>query len=172
MIKLCQNFIFLVLTRLVVDRDKPRIQIWNYGVGMTQGFQTNWTSHYHSDGFKVSFNIQNVLLEHVGLPCVLPIAVHLDLGHITDTQDHSGLISELGSPTQTFRPGGVVVVVAHEILVTAQKQNSFLPFLDLTWAWTLELDLASGLLIFRYIFVFIMYDSLMHDYLTIREPDQ
>ena len=66
----------------------------------------------------------------------------------------------------------MVVVVAHEILVTAQKQNSFLPFLDLTWAWTLELDLASGLLIFRYIFVFIMYDSLMHDYLTIREPDQ
>ena len=30
-------------TRLVVDRDKPGIQIWYYGVGMTQGYHLDLT---------------------------------------------------------------------------------------------------------------------------------
>ena len=36
----------------------------------------------------------NVLLEQGGLPCVLPFVVHLDLGHLPDTQGFSGLILE------------------------------------------------------------------------------
>ena len=32
--------VMIMITRLVVDRDKPGIQIWNYEVmGMTQGYQ-------------------------------------------------------------------------------------------------------------------------------------
>ena len=33
----------------------------------------------------------NVLLEHDGLPCVLPPAVYLDLGHLHETLGDSGL---------------------------------------------------------------------------------
>ena len=33
----------------------------------------------------------NVLLEHGELPCVLPYAVHLDLGYCPDTQGYLGL---------------------------------------------------------------------------------
>ena len=36
----------------------------------------------------------NVLLEHGGLHCVLPCAVHPDLGHPPDTQEYLGLLSE------------------------------------------------------------------------------
>ena len=43
-----------------------------------------------------------VLLEHGELPCVLPFDVHLDLGHLPDTQGSLGLLSEPCSPTQTF----------------------------------------------------------------------
>ena len=43
--------------------------------------------------------LDNVLLEHVGLPCVLPFAVHLDLGHFPDTQGYLGLLSEPCTPT-------------------------------------------------------------------------
>ena len=67
----------------------------------------------------------NVPLEHGGLPCVLPYAVHLDLGYLPDTQGSLGLLSEPCTPTQTFKKfwGGVVGWwwwVAHKILVTAQ----------------------------------------------------
>ena len=46
--------------------------------------------------------LDNVLLDHGGLPCVLPFAVHLDLGHLPDTQGYLGLLSEPCSHTQTF----------------------------------------------------------------------
>ena len=52
----------------------------------------------------------DVLLEHVGLPCVLPFAVHLDLGHLPDTQGYFGLLSELLTPAQPSKSYGVVVV--------------------------------------------------------------
>ena len=38
--------------------------------------------------------LYNVLLDHGGLPCVLPFAVHLDLGHLPDTQGYLGLLSD------------------------------------------------------------------------------
>ena len=41
--------------RTRVDRDKHGIQIWNFGVGITQLRVTNWTSLYHTDSlFKES----------------------------------------------------------------------------------------------------------------------
>ena len=46
--------------------------------------------------------LNNVLLEHVGLHCVLPYAVHPDLGHPPDTQEYLGLLSEPFNTTQTF----------------------------------------------------------------------
>ena len=46
--------------------------------------------------------LHNVLLDHGGLPCVLPFTVHLDLGHLPDTQGYLGLLSEPCSPTQTL----------------------------------------------------------------------
>ena len=56
----------------------------------------------------------------------------LDLGHLPDTQRYLGLLSEQCTPIQTFwgqvwGSGLVVVVVAHRILVTAQRPNS--PFI-------------------------------------------
>ena len=38
--------------------------------------------------------LNSVLLEHGGLHCVLPCAVHPDLGHPPDTQEYLGLLSE------------------------------------------------------------------------------
>ena len=46
--------------------------------------------------------LDNVLLEHGGLHCVLPCAVHPDLGHPPDTQEYLGLLSEPFNTTQTF----------------------------------------------------------------------
>ena len=46
--------------------------------------------------------LENVLLEHSGLHCVLPCAVHPDLGHPPDTQEYLGLLSEPFNTTQTF----------------------------------------------------------------------
>ena len=43
-----------------------------------------------------------VLLEHAELPFVLPSAVHLDLGHLPDTQGYLGLLPEPCYPTQGF----------------------------------------------------------------------
>ena len=51
--------------------------------------------------FKSVFD--NVLLEHGGLHCVLPFAVHTDLGHPPDTQEYLGLLSEPFNTTQTFK---------------------------------------------------------------------
>ena len=48
--------------------------------------------------FMVHGVLDNVPLEHGGLP----FAVHLDLGHLPDTQGYLGLLSKQGSPTQTF----------------------------------------------------------------------
>ena len=44
----------------------------------------------------------NVLLEHGELPCVLPLAVHLDLEHLPNTQGYLGLLFELYTLTQTL----------------------------------------------------------------------
>ena len=41
--------------------------------------------------------LYNVLVDHCGLPCVLPLSVHLDLEHLPDT-----LQRYLGPPTWTF----------------------------------------------------------------------
>ena len=46
--------------------------------------------------------LNNVLLEHVGLHCVLPYALHPDLRHPPDTQEYLGLLSEPFNTTQTF----------------------------------------------------------------------
>ena len=46
--------------------------------------------------------LDNVLLDHGGLPCVLPCAVLPDLGHPPDTQEYLGLLSEPFNTTQTF----------------------------------------------------------------------
>ena len=63
----------------------------------------------------------NVLLEYGELPCVLPYAVHLDLGYCPDTQGYLGLLSgpyiHLLTPFKSF--GCVVVVGWPKILVSA-----------------------------------------------------
>ena len=46
--------------------------------------------------------LHNVLLEHGELPCVLPFDVHLDLGHLPDTQGYLGLLPEPCTPTEGF----------------------------------------------------------------------
>ena len=46
--------------------------------------------------------LNNVLLELGGLHCVLPCAVHPDLGHPPDNQEYLGLVSEAFNTTQTF----------------------------------------------------------------------
>ena len=43
--------------------------------------------------------IDDVLTEHGGLPYVLPLAVHLDLEHLSNTQGYLGLLSEPCTPT-------------------------------------------------------------------------
>ena len=44
----------------------------------------------------------NVLLEYSELPCVLPYAVHLDLGYCPDTQGYLGLLSGPHTPSHTL----------------------------------------------------------------------
>ena len=46
--------------------------------------------------------IDDVLLEHVGLPHVLPLTVHLILEHLPNTQGYLGLLPEPHTPTQTL----------------------------------------------------------------------
>ena len=45
---------------------------------------------------------QNSDFEHGGLPCVIPFAVHIDLGHLPDTQGYLGLLPAPCNPTQGF----------------------------------------------------------------------
>ena len=63
----------------------------------------------------------NVLLEYGELPCVLPYAVHLDLGYCPDTQGYLGLLSGPYKPSHTLKKLWVVVVVVGwpKILVSA-----------------------------------------------------
>ena len=77
--------------------------------------------------------LDNVLLDHGGLPCVLPFAVHLDLGHLPDTQGYLGLLSEPCTPTQTqkVRGGWVVGWFTHKILVSALGPFGFWAL----WFW-------------------------------------
>ena len=77
-----------------------------------------------------------VNLEHGKLPHVLPLAVHLDLGHLPDAQGCLGLLIGTRTPTQVGVV--VVVVVSHEISVTAHWPNSSFPFGKLV-LWVLEL---------------------------------
>ena len=44
----------------------------------------------------------NVLLDYGELPCVLPYAVHLDLGYCPDTQGYLGLLSGPYTPSHTL----------------------------------------------------------------------
>ena len=92
------------ITRLAFDMDKPRNLEFGlclgtldffYGLGtgddgMTQGYQQNHSLSLKL--FKPFFD--NDLLKHGRLPHVLPLAVHLDLGHLPDTQGYLGLLSE------------------------------------------------------------------------------
>ena len=48
---------------------------------MTQGYQLDQSLSLRL----IKIVLDDVLLEHGGLPCVLPFAVHLDLGHLPDT---------------------------------------------------------------------------------------
>ena len=50
----------------------------------------------------IEFALHYVLLEHGELPCVLSFDVHLDLGHLPDTQGYLGLLPEPCNPTQGF----------------------------------------------------------------------
>ena len=52
--------------------------------------------------FMVHGVLHNILFEHGGQPCVLPCAVHPNLGHPSDTQEYLGLLSEPFNTTQTF----------------------------------------------------------------------
>ena len=47
--------------------------------------------------------LDNVLLEHGGLHCVLLCAVHPDLGHSPDSQEYLGLLSEPFNTNKTFQ---------------------------------------------------------------------
>ena len=58
---------------------------------MTQGYQLD-----HSLSQRLSKHyFDNVVFEHVGLIRVLPLAVHMDFVHLSDTQGYLGLLSEL-----------------------------------------------------------------------------
>ena len=74
-------------------------------------------SHWTWDIFLTSRSIQGFYLNHVlpprssksyrldgtaSYPHVLPLAVHLDLGHLPDTQGYSGILSEPCTTTQTL----------------------------------------------------------------------
>ena len=52
---------------------------------------------------KIECALHYALLEHGELPCVLPFDVHLDLGHLPDTQGYLGLLPEPCNPTQGFK---------------------------------------------------------------------
>ena len=57
----------------------------------------------------IKSDLDKVLLEHGGLPCVLPFAVHVDLEHL-ETQGYLGLLSE---PCEPRTP---VVSITHDHL--------------------------------------------------------
>ena len=89
-----------------------------YGLRMTQGYQLN-----HSISQRpLKHFFRNVLLEHVGLSCVLPPWV---------------LVLETSFMLKSC--GWLYNMVAHKILKTALSQNSSFPFL-----LTLGLDLGLG----------------------------
>ena len=95
-------------TRLVVERDNPGICRLNFGLLLTQ----------YDSGF-----FDNVLLEHVGLPNVLPLAAHLDCAE----QVEGVILSHFYFVSLFIRGwwlGGWGGVVAHESLKTAQSPNS------------------------------------------------
>ena len=48
--------------------------------------------------------LDNVLLKHGGLPCVLPFGVHLDFGHLPDTQRYLGLLTLISSTSWQCSP--------------------------------------------------------------------
>ena len=85
------------MTRLVVDRNKPGIRIWNYGV-------TNWNSHYNSDSFKVSLIM--FYLNMVDYPVFFPSLTALTLDNLPDTQGYSGLVSYHADPYAVMGCGG------------------------------------------------------------------
>ena len=68
--------------------------------GSVHSFVHGLESHSQLGPFKTF--LDNVLLEHGGLHCVLPYAVHPDLRHPPDTQEYLGLLSEPFDTTQTF----------------------------------------------------------------------
>ena len=98
--------------------------------------------------------LDNVLLYHDGLPCVLPFLVYLDLGHLPDTQGYLGLLSEPCIPTQTFWVGWV----AHKILVSNPGPFGFwaLGFWALEGLWGfgpgLNKNMESGIVLWTKIF--------------------
>ena len=67
----------------------------------TLGFYLNYV-HQSLSLRLIECALHNVLLEHGELPCVLPFDVHLDLGHLSDTQGYLGLLPEPCTPTEGF----------------------------------------------------------------------
>ena len=84
----------------MVDRVKPWVRVHGFDDGFVRGL-------VHGLWYMVDGVLQNVLLEHGGLLCIFPSTVHLDLGHLPETQRYWG------------RVGWVGAVVAHKILVSA-----------------------------------------------------
>ena len=80
----------------MVDRVKPWLMVWLM-------VQESWFCSWFGIPLRpLKTVLNNVLLEHVGLHCVLPYAVHPDLGHPPVTQEYLGLLSEPFNTTQTF----------------------------------------------------------------------
>ena len=61
-----------------------------------------WFGSWFGLWYMVHGVLNNVLLEHGGLHCVLPCIVHPDLGHPPDTQGYLRLLSEPFNTTQTI----------------------------------------------------------------------
>ena len=92
-----------------------------------------------------------VLLEDGELPCVLPLAVQLDLGHLPDNQGYLGLLSE---PCTLHRPRGPDPLKVMGWLGGGQEDSSDspedkLPFpffwICLSENWGVDLGLGLGL---------------------------
>ena len=78
------------ITRLGVDKVKP--EVW-FGYLLL----IDW--HFNNGPKR---KIDDVLLEHVVLPHVLSLTVHLDLEHLPNSQGFLVLLSEPCTPTQTL----------------------------------------------------------------------
>ena len=109
----------------------------------TQGYWGFYLNHVHQLSLSLRIilsYLDNVLLELGGLPCVLPFAVHLDLGHLPNTQGYFGILSEPCTLTHTLQNFGW--------WVTAQRPNSLFLF-GIYWGLEIGLGLSLRLVYFK-----------------------